>query len=647
MADGALFPAVAPPAPPAEVGPGLETYRRLFTEARDGTQTARLNAKTHRRYYDGKQWSEEEKAAKRSRREPAFAINRVRPGVEGMVGVVERGKSDPRAYPRNPQDENASEVATDTLRYVADINRWHQDKLKGFRNMLVEGTAAAIVEVDAKLEVRIRRIRFEEFFYDPHSREPDFSDASYMGCAKWQYVADVAAVYPEFADRLRDACDNGDYGDDTWADRPTSTFGAAWSDSRRKRLLVVEMYHQFGGQWLKCVFVGALKLEAGPSPYHDGDGQPCNPIEAVSAYVDDENNRYGVVADMIGPQDEINVYRTKAAWRATWNQLQESDNASESADPEDARKEAAKPDGVIPRGWQLVPTDGKFSMDMALLAEAKAEIERIGPNPAILGRQAENASGRAALIRQQAGLTELAHLFGGLEDWELRIYRQAWARIRQFWTAPKFIRVTDDEQAVKFIQINEPVWGEPVPVIDPMTGLPQYDATTRQIVMRPQLLGVRNAVAEMGVDIIIDSTPDTANVAQEQWSQLVELAKMGALGRDPGPMLLESSSLPKKRVLLEKLKAGTQQQASPGAQPGADPNAPPGPPAGAPPQPPGPPPELVRLELAERAAGIDKTQAQADEARARATKAMGEARRNEMSTRWMGPVQPPPPGQGF
>lgn len=596
--DGGMTAATASP----EVA--LDQYKRLFREARetDNVIRARRNAAKHRRYYDGKLDREMERTL-RGKKQPTFTINRVRPGVEGMVGVVERGKSDPRAYPRTPQDEGSSEVATDTLRYVCDVNRWQQMKLDAFRNICVEGSAAILTEVDDQLEVRFRRIRFEEFFYDPYSRELDFSDASYMGVAKWQYVDEVAAAYPDKEAQLRVACSEGDYGDSTWNDRPDDQ-SSMWSDPRRKRLLVVEMYKRERGTWLKCVFVGRLKLEEGESPYRGNDDRPCNPIEARSAYIDDENIRYSPVADMVGPQDEINVYRRKAAHFATFRQLQETDPVAAYADPEEARREAAKPDGVIPPGYGVVPND-KFSMDMSLLQEAKGEIERLGPNPAILGRS-NSTSGRQDLVRQQAGLTELAHLFAGLDDLELRIYRQAWARVRQFWTEPKFVRVTDDENVVQFIQINEPVLVGHVPAFDPTTG---------QVVMQPQY-EVRNAVAQMGVDIIVDSTPDTANVQQEQYNSLVELAKVGALGQNPGPFLLKASSLPKKRELLEELeKSSPTQQPNPAQE------------------------AAMALEMREKEAGIAKTEAETQDKRADALKTMSEARANMMQ-----PVMPPQPG---
>lgn len=589
----------------------LDTWKRLFTEARDMTRTARSEAKKHRRYYDGKIDPELGRRL-RARKQPDFVINRVRPGVEGMVGVVERGKTDPRAYPRTPQDEGSSEVATDTLRYVTDQNRWHQNKLKAFRNMLVEGVAAAIIEVDERLEVRIRRGRYESFFYDPYSREPDFSDASYMGFAEWQYQDDVVALYPEQRGIILSVVARGDTGDSQWADRPDDQT-TMWADPRRKRLLVVEMYAKRGGTWMKCVFVGDATLEEGPSPYLDDDGQPMNPIEAMSAYVDDDNNRYGVVADMVGPQDEINTYRRKGAHLATFRQLQETDPSSAGADPEEARREASRADGVIPSGWNIVPTSDKFSMDMNLLAEAKSEIERIGPNPAILGRQGENQSGRAGLVRQQAGLTELAHLYGGLEDWELRVFRQVWSRVRQFWTEPKFIRVTDDENAVKFIQINKPVYGEPAPVIDELTGLPKYDPFTRQIVMAPQFLGMENAVAEMGVDIIVDSTPDTANIQQEQFTELAKLASIYGPQEVPFDVVLKASGLPKKRELIEQLEARKKQGSEPPPQVAA----------------------AMELEMASKQAEIGETQAKTEQAAANALKTFAEAQATEMQSAWI------------
>ena len=79
---------------------------------------------------------------------------------------------------------------------------------------------------------------------------------------------------------------------------------------------------------------------------------------------------------------------------------------------------------MIPPGWKMSPDGAEFQGNVELLQEAKAEMERMAPNPAVLGRDGQDASGRALMARQQSGLIELAPLYGALEDWELRIYRQ-------------------------------------------------------------------------------------------------------------------------------------------------------------------------------------------------------------------------------
>jgi hypothetical protein len=152
-------------------------------------------------------------------------------------------------------------------------------------------------------------------------------------------------------------------------------------------------------------------------------------------------------------------------------------------------------------------------------------------------------------------MTEQAPLLAGFDDWKLRCYRAMWESIKQFWTAPKWIRVTDDENAPRFVGLNMPE-----PVIDPQTGQMQIDPMTGQPVMKA------NNPAEMDVDIVIDSTPDTAVIQEEQFQRLAELVQAGM--PIPPDVLIEASSLPKKKLLLDKLKQAQEQQSQ---QP--DPNA--------------------------------------------------------------------------
>lgn len=530
----------------------LAKCRKKFEEARDLTETARTEQQKDGDYYDGIQLTAEELAALSKRKQPAIVINRIRPAVNGILGVVERGKSEPRAFPRTPKDEESSEVATDVLRYIADYNHFSQIKIRCFKDMLVPGTMAAQVLVQPDMQVKIEQIRWEEFFYDPRSRREDFSDAAYLGIARWMRADDVARLYPDKADDIEAGLSSRTgFGGLTFDDRPSDA--GKWASKKDRRLMVVEQYERAGDRWLKCCYIwNAFLAEPKESDYLDDKGLPSCPIVAASAYVDRENNRYGAVRDMRGPQDEVNKRRSKALHYLNTRQLQEAQPGAGFGDVDVARSEAARPDGVIPGGWQVVQQTDQVQGQLELLREAKSEIERLGPNPAILGREGTDSSGRALLARQQSGLVELAILFGLLEDWELRIYRACWARARQYWRQPMWVRVTDDEGSPQFIGLNQPEMGQAAPQVDPQTGM---------VSLQPQVLGYKNQIAELDVDIILDTQPDAANVQQEQFQDLMRLvgSNPNYAQSVPFEMLLELSSIPHKRELLDKLKGFREQ----------------------------------------------------------------------------------------
>ena len=323
--------------------------KKMFDDARTGNEISRKDSEISRDYYDGYQFTPGERAKLDDRGQPIVENNRIRGAVNGILGVMEMGKTDPRAYMRNPQDApkpalrpapqqpgqppqmgtpqpgqqvmggnggppmdpaplDPADVATMTLRFISDTTHFQATKMDVLENGLVEGTGAAIFEVSGQ-DVMATQIRWEEFFYDPRSRRHDFKDARYMGVAKWMYADMLAAIYPKMADKLNGFITTGSidgFGFDmTWEDRPNTNVTLPWFDRAQKRLMVVEMYHIEAQTWMRDVFFAGGPLESGPSPYLDDDKRPTNPIEAYSSYVDRQNNRVGVVRDMRPLEDVL------------------------------------------------------------------------------------------------------------------------------------------------------------------------------------------------------------------------------------------------------------------------------------------------------------------------------------------------------
>lgn len=548
----------------------LEQWKLRFTDFQSTMQDPRKKQETNYKYYYGEQLTPSERDKLEARGQPDVVINRLKVAINGIMGVEKHSSTSPLALPVRPLDEGSSDVATDILRFVARKNRLKNELTANHRDYLLGGCTAMLVGFTDDNDVDYVPIRWEEFFYDPRSRREDFRDARYMGTAKWMYADEVKELTsdPEFHRQVDSAFDQGMVGrsgngtDDTFEDRPVDQ---GWLDARTKRVMVVEIYEKVKGVWTQCVFWDGGILQEQDSPYLDAKGRPTNPIVAQSCYVNLQNHRMGYASDLIDLQDEINKRRQKSLWEVSSNQIEAADPSAIEVSADEARREAARPDGVIPYGWKKVAGTDKSAGNMALLAEAKNEMERFSPNPAMLGRQGADTSGKALLARQQAGLIELAVVMDQFDDFKLRLYLSTWERVRQGWTEPMVLRLTDDPEDLQFLEINQPKPPTPEQPLLDESGQPVLDLAGQPVIvpaMEGEELGYKNRVAEMDVDIMIDTAPETASIREAQMAELRQvLATNPAYAQQvPFEVIMDLTNLPRKREIMKKIKAFREAQ---------------------------------------------------------------------------------------
>ena len=557
----------------------LGKFCRQFEEAEQQTQPAREKAERDRDYYDEKQWTAEEETALKNRKQPVITYNRIKRKVNAMMGMEKQTRKDPKAFPRNPADEQAAQAATDVIRYACEDNRWDDKRSECAKELAIEGTCAIMVGVkQAKdgIDPDIRRIAWDRHYYDPHSSEFDFADAEYQGVVIWMDLDKAKAKWPQFEDILVETWTQSQ-SSETYDDKPKHML---WADYKRRRVRICEHYYKDAEGWKFCLFTkGGFIVEPQPSPYMGDDDQPECPIKAVSLYIDRDNNRYGEVRTMIGAQDEVNKRRSKALHLINSRQVRVS--RSTGMDAQAARKELSLPDGVFvgEQGEvEIFPTNDMAAANLQMLQEAKAEIDLQGPNAALGGKNERDMSGRAILAQQQGGMTELATYLDRIRCLSLAVYRSTWARIRQHWTGQRWVRVTDNEQNLRFVGVNKPITAlqaaaEQMGVTK--ENLPQMQQENPEAIlqlqamaqspMAAQVVGVENAVAELDVDILVDEGIDTPTIAAEEFESLLKLVGTGMV-QIPPDVLIEASSIRNKDKLLEMMKQGPSPEQQQGQQ---------------------------------------------------------------------------------
>lgn len=491
-----------------------------------------------RRYYHGSHWTSEQVASLKKRKQPIMTFNRIARKIDGVVGLIERLRQDPKAYARTPQHEEGAELATATVRYVLDEQQWKAISPQVAQDGAVDGIGGIALELEqgdqGDPEIGLDLIDIQSFFYDPRSYEMDFDDARYMGIGKWLDHDIAEEMFPE----APSGAFQSDHELTSNTDREQRWFR---SDGVVKRVRIVDIWYKHKGGWCWAIFSGNAILMEGKSYLKDEKKKDICKYIPFSANVDQDGDRYGFVRNMKSAQDGINAKQSKMQFMIASKRLLVRKGMVDSV--EKTRAEYGRPDGVVEINGDLqssVKTDDQtfdFTGLGKLLELNLAEIENFGPNPALIGQGIENKSGRAIALLQQAGMAELGPYILAYRGWKIRVYRAIWNAVQQHWKAERWIRVTDDENLAQFIQINGLQ-------IDPRTGAPT----------------IQNAVGSLDVDIIMDEAPDSVTLQGQSFEVLQSLGP--AFVEKFPEIAIELSPLDTatKRKVREKTEAAAQAQ---------------------------------------------------------------------------------------
>jgi len=551
-----------------------EQHKRLvqwFEEAERSGMEARELAERDRAYLDGEQWTPDELEELKKRGQPAIVVNWIRRKVDLLGGLERKARTDPKAFARTPSEDDRADAATQALRYVADDNDFQVLRSAVFENILVEGAGGIEISLEddgrGGANITYTQVPWDRLWWDPHSRSPDFLDARYVGIVIWMDKDQLVDMYPERGGLIDDTFAQGD-ATGQYQDRP---YDVAWLDTRRRRTRVVQCYWKDGDTHWGATFtrIGYL-TDPWRSPFKDKRGKSGCPLVLQSAYVDQENNRYGAVRDWISLQDEINKRRSKALHLLSVAQVVAEQGAVTDVDK--ARREVARPDGYI----EVMP-GLKFEVqrgnDLAtgqwqLLQHATQEMQLAGPNAAMSGTDPRELSGRAILAQQAGGAVQNEPLADSLRMWARRVYEMSWQAVRQFWTGGKWVRVTDDLGSLRWVGVNVPIR-----LMDELANMP---APNRAMVMQnmqlvpgdprlQQVIRIENDITDLDVDITVAEGQDVPTLQAETFQSLIQLASMQP-GLIPGDVLIAASSLRNKDDLLKRMQEHQQQQGAMAAQ---------------------------------------------------------------------------------
>ncbi|WP_313080475.1 hypothetical protein [Pulveribacter sp.] len=603
-----------PPAT-ADLGQALTPYEfaAIIDEAIDQPPW-RAQADIEADYVDGNQLDSRLLQRLKAIGIPPAKENVIGPAIAAVCGYEAKTRTDWRVTPDgDPGGQDVADALNYRLNQAERHSKADQAMSEAFRSQASVGLGW--VEVSRSSDPfgygkRCRYVHRSEIFWDMRDKERSLGDAAWLLRERFIKKARVAAAFPERAELIQQAeaaSGMGGYGGhvveggvstgltagmDT--SRAWTSREQAWYRRESDEVCLVELWyrrwvntvvlklrggrvvefdmanpaHQVAvasGQGLlerttvarvrRSYWMGPHCLHDSPSPYP----HPYFPYVPFWGYREDMTGvPFGLVRDMIFPQDNLNSTLAKLRWGLAATRTERTKGAVAMSD-EQFRRQVARPDADIILDADHFRTNqgARFevkrdfqlnSQQFQLMADSRAALERVsGVTAALQGRQGTARSGLQEQTQLEQSQTSIADLMDS--------FKESRALVGEMLLAMEIEDLGDEETT---IVIEGDVLNPPRtvvlnhPEIDPDTGIPYLS----------------NDVQRTRMKVALEDVPSTSGFRAQQLNALSEAAKSMPpdIQKVVLPFLIDLMDLPRKKQVVEAIRT-----AQAGAQ--ADPEA--------------------------------------------------------------------------
>ena len=550
------------------------------------------------KFYRGEQWAE-----KRPTYRNNDVLNFTHAAVQTIVPIITDARPNIETIPENPSDFEFSEIMTQLMRAKWDRESYSQIVAEGVVDAMIYGTAISEQQWDQELHDGLGDYRFETvdplFFYpDPRARDVNDQFGKGVITAIPTDIAEVKRKYPDKAHmiksdisdldsattaklhmedyRIRSSSDNyqivqGDRPQD--ADNPDQVLVlTAWIDD--ETMIEEEIVEKDkNGQKVskgfrqkkkfpngrKIVIANKILLEDEENPYIDGK----KPFAKLVDYIlPREFWGEGEIDQLKGPQESINKLSSymmdilQLMGNPVWLNPIDSGVEDETI--------TNRPGLVIPWAGANPPSRAQGmevqSSFFQFMDRMEKYFEKIhGVHEETQGAVPSGMSGVAIEELQEAAQTKIRLKARNVEAWLTAVGQQFASRIMQFYSVPRIVRVTENENAARYFKVviedvsDRSGEGQRVAVIQDFEERELADGSVEQVAGE-----VREVELKGNLDIRITVGTTLPFRKAQRKAQAKELFQLGIYDEED---LLEDLEHPRASKILEKVNQRRQAEA--------------------------------------------------------------------------------------
>ena len=187
----------------------VQLTQDLLSEYSSARQNWATQAVEDNEFRNGKQWTDDQVKALRSRSQEPLVVNVVYSAVEQAKAMLTANAPKFQSTARETSDSRVGRMFSDIMAYIWDNSNGNVELKQAIDDYYVKGMGVmmAYIDPDADFgsgEVKLKSIDPLEIFIDPSTKDPFARDAAHIIIGKIISETALVEFYPEFEDHIKE-----------------------------------------------------------------------------------------------------------------------------------------------------------------------------------------------------------------------------------------------------------------------------------------------------------------------------------------------------------------------------------------------------------------------------------------------------------
>jgi hypothetical protein len=530
--------------------PTIENLKDTFKISYDVFEDSRLEALKVLDYYHNRQYTKDQLNVLNTRGQPAETFNVIKLFGRMLLGYYSTIVNNIKVIPAKEDNIITAQVLQDTTDYVFRTNNFNSEGDKIKLDCILTGLMCSYTDIEEtgesdefgrpKYKINIHHVPSTEILLDPMSRLDDYSDAKYIHRYKWVSQEDVDAMFGKAKREEIDAYYNSldvDEADFTY------TYNTEFQ-GRYKRFdnylivhsIIIDNDKSYSIYWCQDEILSKKEITY---------KEVKNPYRIQKLNNSNKAEFYGQFREVMETQDAINQALLKIQLMVNTQKAFVEDGAVDNLS--EFTNQFNRVNAIIPvkdlAGIKIENLTREVIDQYTVIDKSLDRIQRVlSINDSFLGMAYASDSGAKVKLQQNASAVAQRYIVAKIEQFYRLLGWDIVNLIKQYFTATDIIRVSDNYQGNKWVELNKPLQiptgqinpqtGQPIlrmvfeEVIEPETGKPAKDKYGN-IIMAP-IPTLDTDIAFAKADIEIDTV--SFNDDDQQNQALLEQFINGPLG---------------------------------------------------------------------------------------------------------------------